>query len=102
MNAARGRRPRHVPERTCIGCREEQGKRDLVRIIRTTDKRVAIDATGKANGRGAYLHPLQACWEKALKGGSISYALKITPAPEDVEALRAYAMALPVEESESL
>lgn len=102
MKAARGPRPRHVPQRTCIGCREEAARRGFIRIVRTPDGRVAIDATGKANGRGAYLHASTACWEKALKGGTIGRALKITPASEDVEALRAYGMALPAEEEGSI
>lgn len=98
----KGPKPRRVPQRTCIGCREEEGKRALIRIVRTPEQRVAVDESGKANGRGAYLHPLRSCWEKALRGGTIRYALKITPAQEDVEALRAFAVALPVEESEGL
>lgn len=97
-----GPRPRPVPQRTCIGCRTEQGKRELIRIVRTSEGHVVVDPTGKANGRGAYLHPLRACWEKALKGGTIKNALKISPAVDDMEALRAFAMALPVEESEAL
>ncbi|MGE5596078.1 MAG: RNase P modulator RnpM [Hyphomicrobiales bacterium] len=96
----KGPKPRHVPQRTCIGCREEAGKRALIRIVRTPEQRVVVDPTGKANGRGAYLHSRKSCWEKALRGGTIHYALKIIPVPEDVEALRAFAMALPVEESE--
>jgi predicted RNA-binding protein YlxR (DUF448 family) len=99
--AAQQLRPRHVPRRTCIGCRQVEGKRALVRIVRTPDSHVAVDATGKAKGRGAYLHPVRACWEKALKGGTMSHALKFTPAKEDVEALRAFALALPAEESET-
>lgn len=94
-------RPRHLPQRTCVACRQEQGKRTLIRVVRTPAGHVVVDTTGKANGRGAYLHPTQACWVKALKGSTINNALKITPAKEDVEALRAFAMALPVEESES-
>lgn len=97
----KGPKPRHVPQRTCIGCRREEGKRALIRIVRTPEQRVVADPTGKANGRGAYLHPNRSCWEKALQGGSISYALKITPVKEDVEALRAFALALPVEDEES-
>ena len=96
-------RPRHIPQRTCIGCRQEEGKRALSRIVRTPGQHVVVDSTGKANGRGAYLHAARTCWEKALKGSTMNYALKITPAPEDMEALRAFAMSLPVdEESESL
>jgi len=101
MKAAKGPRPRHVPLRTCLGCRQEAGKRALVRVVRTTEHRVTVDPTGKANGRGAYLHAERSCWEKALKGGTIGHALKLIPAKEDIEALRAYALALPVEESES-
>jgi len=97
-----GARPRPIPQRTCIGCRMEQGKRQLIRIVRTPEGRVVVDPTGKANGRGAYLHPVRTCWEKALKGGTIRNALKISPAVDDMEALRAFAMALPVEESEAL
>lgn len=102
MPAARTKRPRHVPQRTCIGCREEAGKRSFVRIVRTTEQRVEIDPTGRANGRGAYVHAARVCWEKALKGGTITHALKITPAREDIEALRAFAHALPAEESDTL
>ena len=98
----KGLKPRHVPQRTCIGCRQEAGKRALIRIVRHPGERVAVDETGKANGRGAYLHQDRACWERALKGGTLSYALKVSPVKEDVEALRAFAMALPVEESEGL
>jgi predicted RNA-binding protein YlxR (DUF448 family) len=95
-------RPRHVPQRTCIACRQEEGKRSLIRIVRTPEQTVAVDTTGRANGRGAYLHPLRACWVKALKGGTIRNALKITPAPDDVERLRAFGEALPAEESEAV
>ena len=100
MMAAQAPRPRYVPVRTCLGCRQEAGKRGLVRLVRTPESRVVVDPTGKANGRGAYLHPVQLCWVKALKGSTIGHALKVTPAKEDVEALRAFAMGLPVEESE--
>ncbi len=100
MTVRNGARPRHVPQRTCIACRQEAGKRSFIRIVRTPAQRVIVDETGRANGRGAYLHPLRACWEKALKGATIRNALKITPAPDDVEALRAYGNALPAEESE--
>ncbi len=98
MATTRGPRARHVPQRTCIGCREEAGKRALVRIVRTPDGRVGVDRTGRANGRGAYIHGEAACWEKALRGATIERALKISPSGEDVEALRAYGMALPAQE----
>ena len=100
--SAPGPHPRPVPQRTCLGCRVEQGKRTLIRIVRTPDGRVMVDETGKANGRGAYLHPVRTCWEKALKGATMKNALKVSPALEDMEALRAFGMTLPVEESDIL
>ena len=102
MNVGPAPKPRHIPQRTCIACRQEAGKRALIRIVRTPAGQVEVDPSGRANGRGAYLHPLRQCWEKALKGGTIKNALKITPAPDDVEALRAFGKALPAEESETL
>ena len=95
-------RARPVPRRTCIGCRGEEGKRALVRIVRAPSGSVAVDPSGKANGRGAYLHPLRPCWVKALKGATIKNALKISPAHDDIEALRAFGMTLPAEESDTV
>jgi uncharacterized protein len=101
MPRGSGPRPRHIPQRTCIACREQEGKRSLVRVVRTPEGRVVVDPSGKANGRGAYLHANAACWEKALKRGTITNALKITPARDDVEALQAFGRTLPVEGGES-
>lgn len=92
-----GRKPRPIPQRTCIACRSREGKRGLVRIVRTPDGRIVVDPTGKANGRGAYLHESRACWEKALKRGTIAVALKVSPAQEDVEALRTFSATLPTD-----
>jgi predicted RNA-binding protein YlxR (DUF448 family) len=89
---------RRVPQRTCIACRLEQGKRAFVRIVRTPEGRVVVDEAGRANGRGAYLCRDQKCWVKALKGSTINNALKVTPSREDVEALKAFGLALPVGE----
>lgn len=91
---------RKAPQRTCIACRQEKGKRELVRIVRTPEQQIIVDLTGKANGRGAYLHPVRSCWEKALKGATIKNALKVSPAPDELQALRAFAQALPAEESD--
>ena len=91
---------RKAPQRTCIACRQEKGKRELVRIVRTPEQQIIVDPTGKANGRGAYLHPVRSCWEKALKGATIKNALKVSPAPDELQALRAFAQALPAEESD--
>jgi predicted RNA-binding protein YlxR (DUF448 family) len=97
--AKSGPRPRHVPQRTCVACRLTEAKRGLVRIVRTPEGRVALDSTGKANGRGAYVHESRACWDEALKKDRLARALKVTPPPEDMEQLRAHAAALAPDES---
>ncbi len=73
----RGPRPRHAPQRTCVGCRTVNAKRQLVRLVRTAEGAAKIDPTGKANGRGAYLHDRRACWEMALTQRAVDRALKI-------------------------
>jgi predicted RNA-binding protein YlxR (DUF448 family) len=86
---------KHIPQRTCVGCHEVHGKRQLIRVIRTPDGRVQIDPSGKRNGRGAYLHQRRSCWDKALKG-ALSRALRIERiADEDRAALQAYMLTCP-------
>jgi predicted RNA-binding protein YlxR (DUF448 family) len=88
-------RQRHVPQRTCVGCRKVHPKRELVRVVRTLDGTVEIDPSGKLSGRGAYLCQQESCWDKALKRGSLDHALKTT-LDDDVKAtLAAYAQTLP-------
>jgi predicted RNA-binding protein YlxR (DUF448 family) len=84
---------KHVPQRTCVGCREVQAKRSMTRIVRTTAG-VKIDLTGKLAGRGAYLHNLHECWESGLKG-SIENALKIKLSPNDQKLLENFMRSLP-------
>lgn len=76
-------KPRKVPQRTCVGCRSVRSKRELVRIVRTPDKEVTVDATGQLAGRGAYVCPDEDCLELAYKGKRLERALQ-QPVPEDV------------------
>jgi predicted RNA-binding protein YlxR (DUF448 family) len=81
---------KHIPQRTCIGCREVEAKRTLMRIVRTPDGHVVADPTGKKAGRGAYLHKERECWEAALGArGGLERALKLDAPllPEDRAAL---------------
>jgi len=68
-------RTRHVPQRTCLGCRQVRAKRELIRIVRTSDGNIEVDTTGRKTGRGTYLCPNLACWEAGLKGNRLDYAL---------------------------
>lgn len=84
-------RPKHIPQRTCVACRDTSAKRQLVRVVRQPDGSVKVDATGKANGRGAYLCARPACWDKALKHALLERALKTSLSAEDQAHLAAYA-----------
>src|SRR5262245_21888575 len=85
---ARGaQRPKHVPIRTCIACRQTSAKRTLVRIVRDPSGAVDIDPSGKRSGRGSYLCQFRSCWDIALKRGAIERALNITLSPEDKSRL---------------
>ena len=50
-----GKSSRHIPQRTCITCRQVTDKRRLVRLVRSGDGAVTVDETGRMPGRGAYL-----------------------------------------------
>ncbi|TMD37021.1 MAG: YlxR family protein [Chloroflexi bacterium] len=76
-------KPRHQPSRTCVACRQEAGKADLVRVVRRPDGGVAVDRTGRASGRGAYLHADPACLETARKRRALDRALG-TPVPPEI------------------
>lgn len=82
-------RPRKVPHRTCTGCRAVRPKKDLIRVVRTPEGGIEIDAGGKRPGRGAYLCPSVACLDAAVRGRRLDRALEQTVSPEVVEALRA-------------
>jgi hypothetical protein len=76
-SGARRASPRRVPQRTCVGCRSVLPKRQLLRLVRTPGGDVALDPTGKAAGRGAYLHDRRECWDKALSSRALDQALKV-------------------------
>lgn len=90
-------RVKHVPQRTCVGCREVLPKRQMVRIVRT-DNGVRVDPTGKTAGRGAYLHDKRDCWARGLRGG-LAHALKAELTAEDRARLEEYMNTLPQEEA---
>jgi predicted RNA-binding protein YlxR (DUF448 family) len=74
--------PKPKPVRTCVGCREEAGKRSLIRIVRRPEGGARVDLTGHAAGRGAYLHADPACLELARKKRALDRALSTQIQPE--------------------
>ena len=55
-----------VPMRTCIACRAEKPKLELVRVVKFGEN-ISLDTTGKANGRGAYVCNDKECIAKLKK-----------------------------------
>jgi len=72
-----------IPNRQCVGCRESKPKKSLIRIVKMEGDIVAVDATGKKNGRGVYICPNPECLNKAMKSKGIERSLKV-PAPENI------------------
>lgn len=79
----------HEPVRTCVGCREEGGKRALIRLVRGPDGVALPDPTGRATGRGAYLHADPACWQQARRRRALERALRAEVPDRLWEALAA-------------
>jgi predicted RNA-binding protein YlxR (DUF448 family) len=66
-----------IPQRQCMGCRERKAKKDMIRVVRTTEGTVSLDFSGKLNGRGAYVCPDMECLKKARKSRSLERCLEM-------------------------
>ena len=75
------------PQRTCLGCREVRNKNELVRIVRTPEGEVIVDAKGRANGRGAYICSNAECLRKAVRTKALERALKVEIPEAIIESL---------------
>jgi uncharacterized protein len=91
-------RVKHIPQRTCVACREVLPKRQMVRIVRTADG-VKVDPTGKLAGRGAYLHDRRECWARGLKG-ALTNALRAELTTDDRVNLEEFMNTLPQDQPE--
>ncbi|MBO5087571.1 MAG: YlxR family protein [Lachnospiraceae bacterium] len=78
---------RKTPLRKCIGCGEMIAKKEMLRIVKTKENEILLDATGKLNGRGAYLHLSKDCFEKAVKSKGIERSFKMSIEPDVYEKL---------------
>ena len=65
-----------VPMRKCVGCQEMKSKKEMLRIIRTQEGEFLLDATGKKNGRGAYICPSSECLAKAIRQKGLERSFK--------------------------
>ena len=80
-----------IPMRQCIGCGEMKAKKEMTRVIKNPEGEFLIDATGRLNGRGAYVCVNTECLHKAVKSKGLERSFK-TPIPKDVYDLLAKEM----------
>ena len=78
---------RKIPMRQCVGCREMKSKKEMIRVIKTAEDQILLDATGRKNGRGAYLCPSMECFKKAVKGRGLERSFKMAIPREVYETL---------------
>ena len=76
-----------IPLRQCIGCGEMKNKREMIRILKTAEGEIVLDATGRKNGRGAYLCPSMDCFLKAKKSRGLDRSFKMAEPAEVYERL---------------
>lgn len=75
------------PERKCLGCGTRKQKNELIRVVRLKTGEVTLDKTGKISGRGAYICPDIACYNKARKAKRFETNLEIAIPAEIYDSL---------------
>ena len=65
-----------IPMRKCVGCGEMKNKKEMIRVLKTPEEEFVLDASGKKNGRGAYLCPSGECLERAIKSKGLERSFK--------------------------
>ena len=86
-----------VPMRKCVGCQEMKSKKEMMRVLKTSEDTFELDATGKKNGRGAYLCFSKECFEKAVKNKGLERSFKQAFPKEVDEKLEKEMNALEIE-----
>ncbi len=81
--------PKKIPMRQCLGCREMKPKPELLRVVRSPEGEISLDARGKKPGRGAYVCPNSECLRRAVKSRALSRALDAQIPDEVMERLAA-------------
>lgn len=62
----------------------------MIRLVRSENGIVEVDASGKMPGRGAYICPDKTCWESALRKNRLDHALRTRLCEDNRQALRNY------------
>ncbi len=82
-------KPKKIPLRMCVGCRESKPKRELIRVVRSPEGALSMDAAGMQPGRGAYVCRQTACLARAIKQKQLERQLEVRMTEEVAQALQA-------------
>ena len=93
-------KPKKIPMRMCVGCREMKPKKELLRVVRSPEGEVSFDLTGRKSGRGAYVCHSSECLQRAIKQKQLERAFEAPITDEVRDALAAQIAALPREKSD--
>lgn len=74
--------------RKCVGCQEMKNKKEMMRVLKTSENTFELDVTGKKNGRGAYICCSRECLEKAMKNKGLERSFKQAIPNEVYETLK--------------
>ncbi|MDY4139685.1 MAG: YlxR family protein [Eubacteriales bacterium] len=80
-------KPKKIPMRMCVGCREMKPKKELIRVVRSPEGVVSMDPVGKKPGRGAYVCRSEACLKRAIKQKQLERQLETSLTEEVADAL---------------
>lgn len=81
------KKKKKIPKRTCVGCGQNKPKGELLRIVRTPERVVVVDKSGKMNGRGTYVCYSEECVNAAIKRKKINYALEVDIQEEEMRRI---------------
>ncbi|MBE7009349.1 MAG: YlxR family protein [Ruminococcaceae bacterium] len=80
-------KPKKIPQRQCVGCREMKDKRELIRVVKSPEGAISLDFGGRKPGRGAYVCPDAECLKKARRSRALERAFSAQIPPEVYDAL---------------
>ena len=84
---ARAAMNKKIPMRQCVGCGEMKNKREMMRVLKTPEGPIVLDATGRKNGRGAYLCKSLDCLKKARKNRGLERSFQMSIPDEVYDSL---------------
>lgn len=64
-----------------------KNKKEMIRVLKDAQDQISIDATGRKNGRGAYICPSMDCYKKAVKNKGLERSLKMAIPKQVYETL---------------